>query len=332
MDYPKEFSLLNTYPNLLEKTRHQKGTSDCWALSLASLIGDTFSIEKNILPVYPSSIHIAGYANECKNNMIKYKLVKDDNIELTLNTGYEPNKFLTCAEILKYPIRTEECFPKIDTIKYMTKEKDLDKSKNIPLKNLNDICKNCIQKVNNKISCKNTNENLKLLYSLEFYIKNKKNIDYELKKRSEYTSNDIINIHNMIKNIIFNVRKPILSTIRQTYDYTSYFYYNKKNEYYIPKNSERLIGLHSIIILGWETYKGIEYWICRDTIFSDRFVKIAFSNYDNKNNWIGPDIFSTDIQPQLFPFYIDIQDFDLEPFLKGKIIFKNLENELEKDL
>jgi hypothetical protein len=137
---------------------------------------------------------------------------------------------------------------------------------------------------------------------------------------------DIINIQNMIKNIIFNFRKPIISTIKQTYDYASYFYHNKKAEYYIPKNSKRLIGLHSIIILGWENYKGIEYWICRDTIFSDRFIKIAFSNYNNKNNWIGPDISPTDGL-----FYVDIKDFDLEPFLKGKIIFKNLEN-LEKDL
>ena len=62
----------------IEKPRLQY-VGNCWAIALASLIGDKFSISNNIKPIYPSSIWITSmHRNICDKEdekNIEYKMI-----------------------------------------------------------------------------------------------------------------------------------------------------------------------------------------------------------------------------------------------------------------
>ena len=47
---------------------------------------------------------------------------------------------------------------------------------------------------------------------------------------------------------------------------------------------------HAIVILGWTTIKEKEYWYIRDSNKFGKVKRVAFSRFDNKDFWIGPDL------------------------------------------
>ncbi len=156
-----------------------------------------------------------------------------------------------------------------------------------------------------------------LRQNIKFEISHLSQFKYSLKYKKDYTSRDIYAIQRSIKAYIL-CYGPTMCTILATKEYQNFFYKkpkeNEENEKtsrkrkIIPifQQTEKVLDkedyirssegslAHAINILGWGNDDGQEYWWIRDSNsgnFSGDYYKIAFSRFDNKDQWIGPDIY-----------------------------------------
>ncbi len=326
---PIEYCLENIIE--LEPSRFQS-YKNCWANAIASLVGDTFCLENNLLPIIPSSIWITSMR---KDACEYYNLPKCDFP--TLNIGFNTGLLIEYMKRNKnkYYVKLERCFPELDTIQMIFEKEnkyadyeldDSDIEDNLDKKMLmmklnyfDNIYDNCCVKEDNikgkrkRLDCilpKNEKNELEMIFQLK--IKNFYKIDFDILSKENYTSTKIKNIQNMIKQIIYCKKKPILTSILSTKEYSFNLQNLKLNNYYyqiktkvLSKAELSALGLnnytkHAIIIYGWEKNKenNQEYWIVRDSniySFEYSFYKIPFSTMDNIDYWIGCDIDWIDI-------------------------------------
>ncbi len=307
-EIPKEFFLGNNFP--IEKSRMQK-FNDCWALAGVSALGDIFSIDNNLEPIYLSSPYFASMANDaCKF------LKNEKDCKYTFNTGYNFGNLAYYMDDNKVGTKLDSCFPYDETLNFLLEDgykkyqalsqKDNKKFPNINkndwntgnyyvLENIKNLCKNgCIKEKkinrNKKNICKTENS---LRQNFELKIERPINIDMypNLITKKSYTKDAIKNNQNLMKTLIFSLKKPIIASIFATEEYQNFFI-NENNEYFSPQKKleyQDFFG-HAVVILGWTLKDGLEYWIIRDTNFPDRFLNVSFSKYNNKDYWIGLDI------------------------------------------
>lgn len=303
-NYPHEFFLGNIFP--IEKTRQQKKFSLCWAYSISSTLGDTFAIQNNLKPIYLSIPYIASMANDSCNYINEITEQKKD-CNYTLKTGYITFDLAWFLKDKNIGVKLDKCFPTDSTISYLLdngyekyKNKQSKQKNNPPLtkkewdtgdyyvlENINNICANgCLGKDKNCIKQNNLLQNFGIKISDIIDVHNYSISD----KKETYTRIMIKNIQNNMKNMLFNHKKPIFSTIRFTEECIKFFTSGKN--YLSPsiRLTEQKSYDHGVVILGWEKKDSKDYWIVRDSNFSDRFLKIEFSKNNNKDYWIGLDI------------------------------------------
>ncbi len=322
-----EFFLSN-----IESTRPQI-YSTCWAYMITSLIGDTFSLQKNITPILPSVI----WTISMRNNVCPYYRSKYNTI---CQTGNFSN--YNVFEILQYMsknkdkffIKLERCFPVNETINMIiTDDSSFKLSENTKFNYLGekyfDCCMNKISYTNflknifdwrkneiSEIDCiKPISEIDKLLCDFNIKVTHV----FELKKinkdKKDITEIDIINRQNNLK-VLLTCNLPFLTTIIITQDYKDfinnlYKNYSSSTTYFEPNTNiddNHTYGYHAIIVYGWSRKDNKEYWIVRDSNIPI-FYKIKFSDFENKNKWIGCDI-------DCIPIYINVESSDDKIFDK----------------
>ena len=205
----------------------------------------------------------------------------------------------------KYGAKLDSCYPYDETPKYL-----LDKGyKKFPDINKNDwntgnyyvlesvkkLCPNgCIQeKTRGKIKKYICQKEDTLRQNFQLKIEAPINTDMyqNLTTKESYDVPAIKNNQSIMKHIIYLRKKPIIASIMVTTEYIKFFE-NKNNEYFSPQeklDSEKIFQ-HAVVIVGWSLKDKLEYWIIRDTNFPNKFLKVAFSGYSNKDYWVGLDI------------------------------------------
>ncbi len=284
-DLPNDYFI--GYHYKIGKTRKQK-YPNCWALTIISCIEDIFCIDNRIKPINLSLYQLMLLANDACNNSKKLYNTRD-NCLYKINAGFNMFLISDYLERNNYGLKLSQCLNEKEVLGYLYNtekgnfiSKD-DLKTNYIAKDINTICEGCLSK----------NECIKkddLIQNFNITIKKYTLYQYMKMNKTHYTKNDIKNIQNMIKSVIFD-NKPIASSIIVTYEYGTFFQ-NKTSEYFIPTiDTDKNIAFeHAIVILGWENKNGKEYWIIRDTNFPDRFLKIAFSTFSDKNKWLFLDI------------------------------------------
>lgn len=327
--FPKEFSWHLKYPGRVEKPRAQiYGT--CWAHSLASIIGDNFSMNNKLDSVYPSSFWITSMRKDACKFFNKRKDVCKEG-EIGINNGFIES-FM--AHFMKensdtYYTKLEQCYPNLATIRrvlaktyFEYKDKSLANSITYPpisamewmkgnsldLEYLGYILPECctnkimINRYYNRFYCQpyilspNLEKIDMLKKNVKFKVQNMAFFNYTFKFKEEYSEQDIKNMQQQLKKYILCYGE-IMSTIIATRGYKEFFYNSKRKYTDIfypdtqPKETERN---HAVIILGWGNDDGQEYWWIRDSnaghFYPPRYYKIAFSRFDNKDYWFGPDL------------------------------------------
>jgi hypothetical protein len=107
-----------------------------------------------------------------------------------------------------------------------------------------------------------------------------------IKDKIDYTDKDIKTQQRLLKNFI-KCNGPVLANIIATKEYLNSLKNEEVFEQKIPVDFDLD---HSIIILGWTTIKEKEYWYIRDSNKFGKVKPVAFSRFDNKDCWIGPDL------------------------------------------
>lgn len=226
---PVEYFLGNNFE--LEPGRFQS-FKNCWANSLASLIGDTFCLQNNLQPVIPSVIWITSMRKDACNY---YKLQNCE--KLSLQSGF--NTELMAKYMMenqdKYFVKLEKCFPELDTVQMISddlgigynsdSEEEDDRLYQVKLEYLGNVYSNCCIKeeiIDGKrkpLNClipNNEKEELEMTFNLK--IENFYKIEYDFSNKENYTAEKIKNLQNIIKTIIYCKRKPILTSILITED------------------------------------------------------------------------------------------------------------------
>lgn len=325
--YPPEFFLGNLIE--LEPGREQKFPT-CWAYAVASLIGDTLSLQENILPIIPSTTWIISMHNHvCK----KYY---SDDLRCNKPTfgGYSPLEILhyMSRNSTEFYAKLEKCFSENDTVNFIEFENFIKSAINIPIQNiiidyLGYMYPNCCLKENaGIIQCQKPTDILSNL-QCKFNIKVKflKYINFFEKGKDNITDNELKYFQDNIKYVLFCRKRPLISAIIATNDYIKFMKeeVSKGNTYFIPdteifsKEDMIILGIqnvkHAIVIYGWETKDGVEYWIVRDsniTKYGYTFYKIPFSTIKNRDYWIGCDIdwiLDNKFRVNSFTSFIDVE-------------------------
>ncbi len=297
-DLPTEYAVFLKNKNMIELPRKQI-FGNCWAIVLASIIGDKLSIKYNLKSIYPSSIWITSMAKEIS----KFDgALSFDNI----NVGY--NCMTVALYMIKYPekfyTKVEDCYKENETIIFETGQKIYKPDKNIKidyLGNKPDCCLRSLRKNNFSYYCKNKNFKDMILNSAKIKVTKLYRFMRFRKDRFDYTHDDIKYIQDMLKYFIMTHNIVVTEMI-----YTQeYYYYKQKFKYSIEcdifeqkenfDNFKYRMMNHSVVILGWsrekvEPYR--EFWYIRDSNLK-YYRKVAFSRYDNKECWFGLDIHFT---------------------------------------
>lgn len=124
MPLEKEFSYEFMNGKNIEKPRMQY-VGNCWAIALASLIGDKFSISNNTKPIYPSSIWITSMHRDiCDKEDEENIYIKDICVDFGIGGGFDS---FYAANFMKnnnidYYTKLESCYPELGVIEKKTKE------------------------------------------------------------------------------------------------------------------------------------------------------------------------------------------------------------------
>jgi hypothetical protein len=303
MTLEKEFSYELMNEKNIEKPRMQY-VGNCWAIALASLIGDKFSISNNTKPIYPSSIWITSMHQDiCNKEDEKNIYKKDFCVNFGIGDGFDS---FYAANFMKnnnldYYTKLGTCYPELGVIEKKAKEfglieKNLDEvggTENLNFLEINYLGKtepDCclinqkydeILKYYNCIFSLQTIENL-----IKLRIKDVIKFKSTIKDKIDYTDKDIKTQQRLLKNFI-KCNGPVLANIIATKEYLNSLKNEEVFEQKIPVDFDLD---HSIIILGWTTIKEKEYWYIRDSNKFGKVKPVAFSRFDNKDCWIGPDL------------------------------------------
>jgi hypothetical protein len=118
MTLEKEFSYELMNEKNIEKPRMQY-VGNCWAIALASLIGDKFSISNNTKPIYPSSIWITSMHQDiCNKEDEKNIYKKDFCVNFGIGDGFDS---FYAANFMKnnnldYYTKLGTCYPELGVI------------------------------------------------------------------------------------------------------------------------------------------------------------------------------------------------------------------------
>ena len=293
----KEFSWHLAYPECIETIRDPQVFPNCWAVSLASCIGDNFCITENIEPIYPSSIWITSLNNAFHENYGR------PLVNLTTGGIMMGPKFLEFIT-KNCSISLERCYGGIKTLIAIDENEFLKNGGGIPSDeriyqtiltpdSFFKCCENClywnkktmITDCSTKISsCRDKDEpNYKFKIELD-------HLDYYLFSYYSMSTAIIKKEQNTIKRMLCD--GPINSDFTAT---TEYFIYGAKQlnnttvEVFCPKKVNALLPNHTIEILGWGFESNIEFLYIKDSNFPSLFLKIAFATMENLDYSIGPD-------------------------------------------
>lgn len=297
---PPRYSWKFEHPEQIEYSRAQGDCGSCWALTIASCLGDRFAIKYGIKSPYPSALW----------------LITACGINPDMCTGgggcdggyrQEACEWLTEGGFLKL----ESCWPYellLGEVAEKTNIKYLGST--IP----DDCCFYC---------CPAESDIEKLKAGVKFTIEPKSWKEFSaITKWGNYSEEDITFMINCIKEeIICNgpvmasfiitdefdewysdlcdpdtITYPVFESTMDTSDYILNFhkYMDVEDEF----NSFE--GVHAIVITGWGMYGDVPYWECRQTNGSkdedgiplpfEGYIFLAMSRFDNQKYWIGPDI------------------------------------------
>ena len=335
---PNEYSTFLQYKNNFEKPRNQI-CGNCWAITLASIIGDKLCIKYNLSPIYPSSIWITTIAAELSKN----PKFPDFNY---ISNGYS---CLDVAEAMinnpeKFYVKLENCFNEKQTIIYYADENKVMYNEFRPnfqlicgkldikyLGNNPDCCLSSLRKNEDSYYCKDFNIKDRLLNLAKIKVVKINIFKTIYKYKSEYNEEEIIQIQNLLKYFIY-CNKVAIVQIFSTYQYKLYkqfFKYDENKIFEQNENYDYTDSRHDIVIFGWgkedvPPYR--EFWYVRDTN-SIYYKKIAFSRYDNKDYWIGIDVqFKIEDNKdfnEIFSLDSEIDSNSLNELIKNNIIVQN---------
>ena len=305
-----EFSWHLIIPLGIETIRDTQYLSNCWAIAIASCIGDNFCIQENIQAIYPSSLWISSLLNDF--------LSFTGKPQTTLLVGLrEPitNKFIEYLTS-RYFMVLESCLCKT-TINAIVYNDFINKNgisnlnkysfeswyrKIILTKSLlfNECCDSCLYKdpKSDLIVCDRTeygkycNKKNDFEYKFKIFLDN---YSFYTELYSALLLNEVIieNTQIMMKQMLCS--GTILAYIFNSKDYKIYKQDIIKNKYtkipiFFQKNTEEIDKPdHIIEILGWGLESGVKFWYIKDSNCPNYFLKLPFAIMDNLKMSIGPD-------------------------------------------
>jgi len=297
MDNLEEFSWHtdSVYKECIETNGREMQSilSNCWAIALASVIGDAYCIKNNLKAIYPSSMWITSFLNDY------YMYSKDEEIQI-IAEGSELGSDL--AKIFFYfllgkDMKLEKCYPQNESIKKFKGEKLINSE-------LPKCCLECLMKKNENDKTYSCDPTLTTLTTLncssnnEIYNFNIRITQFYYHRKYENFDSAKKNIKNNINMIKYKIRchGPILTDINETDEYTSY---KKRIKNMNIQNIEDLEnipifkptkkgkvdddGSHAVSVVGW----GRNFWWVRDPHLKF-FIKMSFPTYDNFLYYPGP--------------------------------------------
>ncbi len=282
--------------------------SNCWAISLASVIGDAYCIKNKLKAIYPSSMWITTLLND-------YLYVPKPIAPKVDLSSLLKEDFLYFLQG-KY-LKLEKCYPQNKTIDFFY-------GKRLKNAELPKCCLDCIatefekekKDINKKYSCRNDPE-----------ICSKNDIIYNFNIRIEkfYYKNERINIEKEKKNFKNNINiiKHMIKchgTILTSIDYTDEYSLYKQNilrekmanneigthniPIFEPTIKGKIKDIHTISVVGWgKDGFGTDFWWVRDPQLSF-LLKITFPRTDNFEYYTGP--FYNNLRKYLFYISFDI--------------------------
>ena len=302
---PKCWSWRFRGTNKIEKggIRDQGKCGGCWAFSIASALGDRYSLKYNIESPYPSS---AWLISNAKPPQIA------SNVEcLTGGNTYFAGKWLE-----QNIVKLEECWPYsvIRNHEYVS-PMNLDA---LP----NNCCFNCCD------------EFVKERSSIGFHCKpNSTKFIVDL----DETQNQI-DVNSTIRSIQHEIMTngPVVSSFNVYKDFMDYWIKDAKdsNKIYIRKSNEAAGG-HAVVLTGWGEIDGVKYWEVRNSwgLTGDHgYCKIAFSTHTPHDKWIQIDIplFNGQNYTGGIVSFLPGELKNKKMFKEG-IMFKELENQTDCD-
>ena len=289
---PKEFSWHLARPECIETTRKEQYLPNCWAVSLASCIGDNFCLTENITAIYPSSIWITSLKNEYLKTY-KHPLV---NLEKNTNLSIEMLYFLKD----NYSISLERCEGKNTLFAIVKNEfihnkgdmKEFDFEKNASQTILTselffECCENCLDIDHTKhtiSSCSTTKSGCtdkdEPIYKFKIDLDRSVIIYHNSIFSLLIDEKKIKNTQNIMKNMLCS--GPINSQFTVTEEYITYCRRQVNNttvELFCPLPTiNHTEPNHSIEILGWGSESNVEFWYIKDSNFPSFFFKNCFYN------------------------------------------------------
>ena len=289
---PTNFSWRKKGGDRIEKggLRDQGGCGDCWSFSVASVLGDRYSIKYNIKSPYPSTSWLTSNAKPPGVQSNQECLI-GGNTMLASNWLEQPNN----------GIKLEECWP-------YSIIRDNDFVSPEPLNKIqDDCCFNC---------CGEKVENInKILFSCK-----PGSSKYLVVMNNDNTINVQGTINAIKRDIMIN--GPASTSFYVYKDFMTYWIKDAPSGKIYIRNSNVSDGGHAVVITGWGTQKddngnNIDYWEIRNSwgdTGDNGYGKIALSTSTPPNMWCQIDI----------PLY-NGQQFDggVISFLPGDLEIKN---------
>ena len=233
----------------------------CWAFSMASALGDRYSLKYNIESPYPSSVWLITNARPPQIA---------SNVEcLTGGNTYYAGKWLE-----RNSVKLEECWPYS-----VIRDNEYISPTNLNLLPDN-CCVNCCddfikEKSETVFNCEPG--------STKFIVNLKESAD-EIDVKST--------IQSIQREIMIN--GPVVSSFTVYKDFMDYWIHDAKdsNKIYIRKSDESNGG-HAVVLTGWGEINGVKYWEVRNSwgLTGDHgYCKISFSTITPVEKWIQIDI------------------------------------------
>jgi len=263
--------------------REIQALNNCWAISLASVIGDAYCIKNGLKAIYPSSMWITTLLNDY--SYIPKPIAPKVDLSSLLKQDF---LYFLQGKYLKL----EKCYPQNKTIEFFYGERV--KNSELP-----ECCLDCISTEfkNKKYSCRVKDElcnkddeifNFNIRIE-KFHYKNERiNIDVEKKNLKNHI--------NIIKHMI-KCHGTILTSIDYTDEYSLYKQNILKSKMlnvgvdipiFEPTNEGKMKVMHSISVVGWgKDGFGTDFWWVRDPQVSF-LLKITFPRTDNFEYYTGP--------------------------------------------
>ena len=297
---PKEFSWHLARPECIETTRKEQYLPNCWAVSLASCIGDNFCLTENITAIYPSSIWITSLKNEYLRThkqplQLKYtSTMTEEFIDFFANSYYIALERCYGGKTT-YSIVLNEFIDNGGYVNLFDFRKDVLETILTP-ELFPNCCENCLdtdrEYKSPKYFCSTTSEcidepdkfKIELTDDVLFFYRGcyKNSMSKAIIK---FTQNTIKNMlcSGPINSISFTVTKEYITYCQRQVNNTTVEVFHAK-----IINAQK--NNHAIEILGWGSESNVEFWYIKDSNFPSFFLKIAFTTMGNRRGSIGPDL------------------------------------------